>query len=158
MGKAARSRLSRARRVIAVDTNILVYAHREDSTFHAAAASRLAALAEGRAPWVIAWPCLHEFLAIVTHPRIYVPPTPLAAALDQVDAWLASPSLVLLAESEQHWAELRAIIVAGRVTGAHIHDARVAALCRQHGVRELWSADRDFGRFSGLNVVNPFVR
>lgn len=157
MGKAARSRLSRARRVIAVDTNILVYAHRADSAFHVAAAGRLAVLAEGRAAWAIAWPCLHEFLAIVTHPRIYVPPTPLAAALDQVDAWLASPSLVLLAESEQHWAELRAIIAAGRVTGAHIHDARVAALCRQHGVRELWSADRDFGRFSGLNVVNPLV-
>jgi uncharacterized protein len=53
---------------------------------------------------------------------------------------------------------LRALLTASRVTGARVHDARIAALCRQHGVRELWSADRDFGRFSGLNVVNPLVQ
>jgi uncharacterized protein len=64
--------------LIAVDTNILVYAHREDSPFHTAAFHRVAELAEGPASWAIPWPCLHEFLAIVTHPRIYAPPTPLA--------------------------------------------------------------------------------
>src|SRR5688572_17426359 len=114
--------------MIAVDTNILVYAHRRDAPFHKIAAERLKALAEEVAPWAIPWPCLHEFLAIVTHPRIYLPPTPLAAALDQVDAWLESPSLALLAESEQHWSQLRAFATAGRVTGGRIHDARVAAL------------------------------
>jgi len=144
--------------VIAVDTNILVYAHREDAPFHEIAARRVAGLAEGRAPWAIPWPCLHEFLAIVTHPRIYDPPTPSAAALDQVDAWLEAPSLVLLAEAEQYWTELRALVTAGRVTGARIHDARIAALCRQHGVRELWSADRDFSRFPNLAVLNPLTR
>jgi predicted nucleic acid-binding protein len=81
--------------VIAVDTNILVYAHREDSPFHATAFQCVA---------------------------------------------------------------LRALLVAGRVAGPLVHDARVAALCRQHGVRELWSADRDFGRFAGFPVVNPLVR
>jgi uncharacterized protein len=144
--------------VIAVDTNILVYAHREDSPFHAAAASRVATLAEAPVPWAIPWPCLHEFFAIVTHPRIYDPPTPPAAALDQVDAWLEAPSLVLLAEAEQYWTELRALVMAGKVAGARIHDARIAALCRQHGVRELWSADRDFSRFADLAVVNPLTR
>jgi len=144
--------------VIAVDTNILVYAHREDSPFHAAAARCVAGLAEGAAPWAIPWPCLHEFLAIVTHARIYDPPTPPAAALDQVDAWLEAPSLVLLAESEQYWTELRSLVTAGRVTGARIHDARIAALCQQHGVRELWSADRDFSRFPDLAVLNPLTR
>jgi toxin-antitoxin system PIN domain toxin len=143
--------------VIAVDTNILVYAHREDSPFHAAAAGRLAEVAEGRATWAIPWPCLHEFLAIVTHPRIYDPPTPLSMALDQVDAWLESPTLILLAESELHWTELRLLAMAGRVTGARVHDARIAALCRQHGVRELWSADRDFSRFPNLDVINPLI-
>ena len=118
----------------------------------------MSGLAEGRAAWAIPWPCLHEFLAIVTHPRIYDPPSPLAAALEQVDAWLESPSLVLLAESEQHWLDLRQLLTASRVTGPRIHDARIAALCRQHGVRELWSADRDFGRFAGLSVVNPFAQ
>jgi predicted nucleic acid-binding protein len=115
-------------------------------------------LAEGPAVWAIPWPCLHEFLAIVTHSRIYVPPTPLARALDQVDAWLESPTLALLAESAAHWTTLRKLVVGGRVAGPQIHDARVAALCRQHGVRELWSADRDFSRFAGLAVVNPLVQ
>jgi toxin-antitoxin system PIN domain toxin len=143
--------------VIAVDTNILVYSHREDSPFHEAAQRCLTGLAEGLATWAIPWPCLHEFLAIVTHPRIYAPPTPLARALDQVEAWLESPSLALLTESAAHWPTLRAMVAGGRVAGAQIHDARVAALCRQHGVRELWSADRDFGRFAGLAAVNPLV-
>jgi toxin-antitoxin system PIN domain toxin len=144
--------------VIAVDTNILVYAHREDSPFHDAAARCVAELAQGRALWAIPWPCVHEFLAIVTHPRIYDPPTPLARALDQVDAWLEAPALVLLAEAEQHWGVLRPLVAAARVTGARIHDARIVALCRQHGVRELWSADRDFTRFRDLTVVNPLAR
>jgi toxin-antitoxin system PIN domain toxin len=144
--------------MIAVDTNILVYAHREDAEFHSAAAECIADLAHGRAHWAIPWPCLHEFLAIVTHARVYDPPTPLGAALDQVDAWLESPTLVLLSESEQHWADLRSIVLASKVTGPRIHDARVAALCRQHGVRQLWSADRDFNRFSDFSVVNPLTR
>jgi toxin-antitoxin system PIN domain toxin len=143
--------------VIAVDTNLLVYAHREDSPWHDAAYARVAELAEGRAPWAIPWPCLHEFLAIVTHPRIYAPPTPLAAALDQVEAWLEAPRVVLLAESEGYWPELRAALREGRVAGPQVHDARVAAICRLHGVRELWTVDRDFGRFPGVSVRNPLV-
>jgi uncharacterized protein len=144
--------------VIAVDTNILVYAHREDAPFHQIAVQRVTALAEGRTAWAIPWPCIHEFLAIITHPRIYDPPTPLPLALDQVDAWLESPALMLLAESEQNWSELRSLVETGRITGARIHDARIAALCRQHGIRELWSADRDFSRFSDLPLVNPLMR
>jgi hypothetical protein len=143
--------------VIAIDTNILVYAHREDSTFHQIAFTCVADLAEGRASWAVPWPCLHEFVAIVTHPRIYAPPTPLRRALDQVDAWLESPTLTLLAESPVHWPTLRPLLIGGRVAGARVHDARVAALCQQHGVRELWSADRDFSRFAGLTSVNPLV-
>jgi uncharacterized protein len=143
--------------VIAVDTNILVYAHREDSPFHEMALERVAELAQGVAAWAIPWPCLHEFLAIVTHPRIYKPLTPLAKALDQVDAWCESPSLTLLTESETHWPTLRLLLAAGRIAGPQIHDARIAALCRQHGLRTLWTADRDFSRFAGLSVANPLV-
>jgi uncharacterized protein len=143
--------------MIAIDTNILVYAHRQDAPFHQQAARCVAEVAEGRAAWAIPWPCLHEFLAIVTRQGIYRPPTPLSVALDHVDSLLESPTLVLLAESEQHWGDLRALLIASQVTGARVHDARIAALCREHGVRELWSADRDFGRFPGLEVVNPLV-
>ena len=143
--------------MIALDTNILVYAHREDSPFHEAAFRRLIELAEGPATWAIPWPCLHEFLAIVTHPRVYAPPTPLVQALDQVDAWLEAPNLTLLTESPAHWGTLRSLIAGGRIAGPLVHDARIAALCRQHGVRELWSADRDFSRFAGLFVTNPLL-
>jgi hypothetical protein len=143
--------------VIAVDTNILVYAHREDSPWHDAARGRLAELAEGRAAWAIPWPCLHEFLAIVTHPRIYNPPSPLDIAQAQVEAWLEAPSLVLLAETPGYWPELRATLKASRVEGPAVHDARIAALCRLHGVRELWTADRDFSRFPGPRIINPLV-
>lgn len=103
--------------MIAVDTNILAYAHREDSPWHGAAGKRLTELAEARAAWAIPGPCLHEFLAIVTHPRIYHPPSPLEVALAQVDAWLESPSLVLLAETPGYWPELRATLKASRVAG-----------------------------------------
>ena len=143
--------------MIALDTNLLVYAHRQDSPFHGAAKGVVAALAEGRASWAIPWPCLHEFFAIATHARIYSPPsTPDQASL-QIDAWLASPSLVLLAENEQHWSLLRGLIDKARVLGPMVHDARIAAMCLSHGVRELWSADRDFSRFSGLRIRNPLV-
>ncbi len=143
--------------MIAIDTNILVYAHREDSPWHDAADVQIRALAEGRVPWAIPWPCVHEFLAIVTHPRIYALPTPIKAAIDQVSAWLESPSLVLLAEAEKYWPTLHGLLEASRVAGPQVHDARIAALCRLHGIEELWSADRDFSRFPGLPVRNPMV-
>lgn len=143
--------------MIAVDTNVLVYAHRSDSDWHDRAAERLRTLAEKRAAWAIPWPCIHEFLAIVTHPRIYDPPTPTRAAIDQVESWLESPSLLLLGEGPAHWAALRPLLEAGKVAGPKIHDARIAALCLAHGVDALWTADRDFSRFPSLPTVNPLA-
>lgn len=143
--------------MIALDTNLLVYAHREDSAWHDRAAATLRELAEGRAQWAIPWPCLHEFLAIVTHPRIYRPATPRKRAIEQVDAWLESPSLVALAEGDSYWTSLRQLLAGARVAGPQVHDARIAALCLAHGVRELWTADRDFSRFGKLRTRNPLV-
>lgn len=143
--------------MIAVDTNILVYAHRRDSEWHEPAVHRLGELASSGRTWAIPWHCLHEFLAIVTHPRIYRPPSGLVEAIDQIDAWLESPSLTLLAETSRHWPDLREVLSLGRVSGPRVYDARIAALCRQHGVERLWSADRDFSRFAGIRVVNPLV-
>ena len=143
--------------MIAVDTNLLVYAHRQDSTWHSEAVRALRSLAEGREQWAIPWPCIHEFLAIVTHPRVYQPPTKASRALDQVGAWLESPSVVMLAEGPGYWEHLASMLTHGKVVGAKVHDARVAALCDYHGVRELWTADRDFTRFTSISVRNPLV-
>jgi toxin-antitoxin system PIN domain toxin len=143
--------------VIAVDTNILVYAHREESEWHERAERAVRGLAEGVEPWAIPWPCVHEFLAIATHPAIFRTPTPVAAALDQVEAWLESPSVATLSESDGHWVALQSLISAGRITGPRVHDARVAALCLSHHVQELWTSDRDFSLFPALRVRNPLV-
>ncbi len=143
--------------MIAVDTNVLVYAHREDSPWHETAYKILEQLAESRALWAIPWPCLHEFIAIVTHPRIYNPPTPLMAALDQVDAWSESPTVSLIRESEGYWSQLKNLLEQGRVVGPQVHDARIVAICLLNGVRELWTADRDFSRFPAIATRNPLV-
>ena len=143
--------------MIAVDSNVLVYAHREESPFHAEASRQLIELAARGTAWAIPWPCMHEFLSVVTNPRIYRPATSPGEAVAFCDALLESPDLNLIAETERHWDELRDIVSGSRVVGALVHDARIAAICLQHGVSELWSADRDFSRFPQLKVVNPLV-
>ncbi len=143
--------------MIAVDTNVLVYAHRRDSEFHEPAAEAVRQLAESPAQWAVPWPCLHEFYSIVTHPRIYDPPTSSAAAADQIAAWLESPSVVPLSEGETYWATLSSLLSSAKVSGPLVHDARIAALCLSQGIREMWSADRDFSRFPRLKVTNPLV-
>lgn len=141
--------------MIATDTNILVYAHRRDSEWHRQARVSVETLATGHALWGLPWPCAHEFLAIVTHPRIYDPPSTMAQAIAQIDAWLASPVATLLTESQSHWEVLKRELSAGMVVGPMVHDARIAAMCLAHGVTEFWTADRDFSRFPALLVRNP---
>lgn len=143
--------------MIAVDTNILVYAHRRDLPQHAAARDALAGLATGRAPWAIPWPCVHEFVAIVTNPRIFRRPTPSERALRQVHAWLGSPTASTLSEGERYLDIFAKIVESSGVAGGKVHDARIAALCLHHAVTVLWTADRDFGRFPTLKTSNPLV-
>jgi uncharacterized protein len=143
--------------LIAVDTNILVYAHRRDSDFHLPAATSIALLAEGSQSWAIAWSCLHEFIGIVTNPKIYSPPSQLSEAFRQIEFWMQSPGLQLMSETGGYLSELKDVAQTGLVRGGQIHDARIAAICLQHGVRELWTADRDFSRFPKLKTRNPLV-
>lgn len=143
--------------MIAVDTNVLVAAHRRSAPDHERARATMEDLANGRAPWAIPWPCIHEFVAVATHPRVFSPPSSLGEATAQIDAWLAAPSVVTIGEADDHWPRLRRLLVAGSVIGPRVHDGRVAAICLAHGVREFLSADRDFGRFPELIVRNPFV-
>jgi toxin-antitoxin system PIN domain toxin len=144
--------------MIAVDTNILVYAHRRESRLHDAAADTVRALAEGRSGWAIPWPCLYEFFSVVTNPRIWK-----GAASDpdqawrQIDAWAASPRATLLGESDDFLEVLEQFVRRPRVRGPIVHDARIAALCVAHGVDELLTSDRDFSLFPELTTRNPLT-
>ena len=143
--------------MIAVDANILIYAHRTESPFYKIASVRLRELAEGRSAWAIPWPCLHEFYGIVTHPNRYLPPSTPAQAAKQMSLWMGSPALRLIGETQSHWRTMQDLLIASDVKGSLVHDARIAAICVQHGVREFWTADRDFSRFPALNCRNPLL-
>lgn len=143
--------------MIAIDTNLLVYSHRPDSPSHKPARDLVETLRRGRALWAIPWPCVHEFLAVVTHPRIFKDPTPLSVAFAAIDSWHAGENVQLLGESEGYLGKLREQSLLAQARGPLVHDARIAALCLHHGVSELWSADRDFSRFPKLAVRNPLV-
>jgi toxin-antitoxin system PIN domain toxin len=144
--------------MIAVDSNLLIYSHRENSEFHAGAKELIDSLRRQSAPWAIPWPCVHEFIGIVTHPGIYKPASTLSEAFAAVDAWLAAGNVHVLAESPGYLEKLRELAQAARLSGPRIHDARIAALCLHHGVRELWTADRDFSLFPKLKTRNPLVK
>jgi len=140
-----------------VDTNILVYAHREEMPFHDRAQTVVRRLSEGNGVWAIAWPSIHEFLAVVTNPRLFKIPTPMEKAWSFFDVLGESPSLRLLSETSEHYATLRSILETSKTVGPKVHDARIAALCLEHGAEALLSADRDFSRFPALRVINPLV-
>ena len=100
---------------------------------------------------------MHEFLAVVTHPRIYAPPTPRALAFAAIKAWLESTGSHLLHEGPGYLDKLEKLCAQGKVAGGRIHDARIAAICLNHRVRELWTADRDFSIFPELKTRNPLL-
>lgn len=144
--------------MIAVDTNVLVYAHRREAAEHAVAQKRVRALAEGRDPWAIPWPCIYEFFSVVTNPRIWRQTASTSQqAWAQLDGWFASPSLRLIGEAPGFTSVLAGFVRRPRVRGAVVHDARIAAICVAHGVEALLSRDRDFSLFPELHIQNPFT-
>lgn len=143
--------------MIALDTNILVYAHRRDLPQHAVALNAIQRLvAEGRT-WAVPWPCIHEFLALVTNPRIFKTPTSTQTAITVVSELGSEQRARLLAESQRHLDILKRLCLSANITSSKIHDARIAAICIGHGVTELWTADRDFSYFPELKTANPLV-
>jgi len=142
----------------AIDTNILIHAEVESSPRHRAALETLHHLAEGALPWALPWPCVYEFLRVVTHPRVFHPPVPLEIALEDLKQVLASPSLFLLAETGRHASVLEQVLRQAGPAGNLIHDAHIVALCLEHGVSEIISGDRDLSRFEGLKIINPFAQ
>lgn len=143
--------------MIALDTNVLVHARREELPYHGEARALLVHLAEGREPWALPWPCVYEFVRVVTHPRVFDPPSELDRVLSDLESLLESPSLVLLGEGPAHRGHMRRALDGGRAAGNLAHDAHIAALALEHGVAELWTLDRDFSRFPGLRTRNPFA-
>lgn len=143
----------------AVDTNVLVYAHRLEGEEHEPAAEAIRILAEGPTAWAIPWPCVYEFFSVVTNRRIWGGKASTAKqAWAQLEAWFDSPTLRLLAEPVGFSAILRELTQRPRVRGPVVHDARIAALCLAHGVDALLSRDRDFSLFPELRIEDPLVR
>lgn len=143
--------------MIALDTNILVYARREETAQHARAKAILKELAEGERPWALPWPCIYEFIRVVTHPRVFDPPTALDDVLEDLQSLFQCPSLSLLREGPRHELFMQRLLKSGQAAGNLAHDAHIAALITEHGVDELWTSDRDFSRFPEIHVRNPFV-
>ncbi len=143
--------------MIALDTNILVHAHRRGSAHHEQALALLARLSEGPAPYALFWPSLYEFLRVVTHHRVFDPPSTTAEALEAIRDLIASPVVRVLSETPRHPALLDRVLQESRVSGNLIHDAHLVALALEHGVHEILTLDGDFARFSQVASRNPFV-
>ena len=143
--------------MVAVDTNVLVYAHRREAEEHAVARQLVQTLAASPQPWGIPWPCVYEFFSVVTHPRIWrdTASTPEEAWL-QLKAWFGAPTVRMLGETEGFVPVLERFVRRSRVRGPVVHDARVAAICVAHGVELLLTRDRDFALFPELRIDNPF--
>lgn len=142
--------------MIAVDTNLLVYAHRRESRYHDAAASIMRGLAEGNDLWAIPWPCCYEFLSVVTNRRIWKEnATSQEQSWRQLTAWTSSPSVRLIGETEDFTQILERFVLRPRVISGVVHDARIAAICIAHGVDALLTRDRDFSLFPELRTSNP---
>ena len=145
--------------MIAVDTNLLVYAHRRESSLYHAAYEILRHLAEGDRLWAIPWPCCYESLSLVTNPRIWKETaTPPDRAWRQREAWTASPNNRLLGETAGFLDILGSLVTRARVRGAVVHDARIAAICLAHGTEALLTRDRDFALFPELVTRDPLPR
>jgi hypothetical protein len=140
--------------VILVDANLLVYAHIESASRHAAARAWLDARLNGSARVGLAWPSLLAFMRLVTNPRVYARPAPMALAMRQVSAWLGCDSVWIPPPGERHAELLGGLLAQPGVHGNLVPDAHLAALAIEHGLT-LCSTDGDFARFPGLRWENP---
>lgn len=139
--------------MIAIDTNILIYADREESTLHANALRAVRMLAEGDEAWAIPVFCVGELLRVVSHDRLFDPPTPVMDVIDSMESLLSSPSARLLVPGDRYLRLLRGLIEESGVRGNLVFDAQIAAVCLEHGASILLTEDRDFARFRSLTPM-----
>jgi toxin-antitoxin system PIN domain toxin len=143
--------------LIALDTNILVHAHRRGTRYHDQGFALLKTLSEGPAPYALFWPSLYEFLRVVTHHRVFDPPSTPAEALEAIRDFLAPPLVRVLSETSRHALLLDRVLRESRATGSLIHDAHLVALALENGVHEILTLDADFARFPQVANRNPFL-
>jgi toxin-antitoxin system PIN domain toxin len=141
---------------ISIDVNVLLYASTTRSTYHTRANELLQQCASGSDLFCIGWPTVMAYLRMVTHPAIVSPPLPIREAEGNVDALVRLPNVRLLSEQEGFWDLYRESTQGLVVRGKLVPDAHLATLLRQHGVRVLYTNDRDFRKFDFLEVRSPF--
>jgi len=139
-----------------VDVNVLLYASDTSSPKHPEAIRFLKQRASDPDLFCIAWPTLIAFLRIATHPGIFAQPLSPDDALRNVESLLSLPRVRLLSEGEGFLEVYREVTARFPVRGNLVPDAHLAALLRQHGVRRLYTVDRDFRKFDFLEVADPF--
>ena len=139
--------------MIAIDTNILIYADREESTLHATALRAVRMLAEGDEAWAIPVFCVGEFLRVVSHDRLFDPPTPVMDVIDSMESLLSSPSARLLVPGDRYLRLLRGLIEESGVRGNLVFDAQIAEVCLEHGASILLTEDRDCARFRSVTPM-----
>jgi uncharacterized protein len=140
--------------MILIDANLLLYAYDSLSDQHAAARHWLMASFSKSEPIKLAWVTILAFLRIATNPRMRAQPFTSSEAIAVVEGWLNRPNVGILAPTDRHWAVLKDLIPKAQVRGALMMDAHLAALAIEHGA-VLYTNDRDFSRFPGLQWVNP---
>jgi uncharacterized protein len=139
-----------------VDTNVLIYAADRSFEEHEACRAKLETWRSGKLPWYLTWGIVYEFLRVVTHPRVLKQPWTVQAAWRFVEALQASPGLSMLVETRRHAAlTTQTFGEIPSIRGNVLHDTHTAVLMREHGVREIYTNDRDFHAFSFVDVLDP---
>ncbi len=138
------------------DANLLIYALDETAPHHRRAKEWLDTELSSGETFAFTWSVLLAVLRLTTNARLFEHPLPVADALDIVDAWVAQPTATVIGPTERHAGVLRELLDSSGAAGNLTSDAHLAAMCIEHGAT-LCSADRDFGRWSGLRCVNPIA-
>ena len=140
--------------MIVLDANILLYAYDSSTAPHKAARSWVEKIFSSSESVAIPLQTVAAFLRVTTNPRLPGDRMTMPEAVQIVDQWFGQPNIRFLAPDEDHWARLRKTLLAGQVQGAMVTDAQLAALTMEYG-GVLYTCDRDFARFPGLNWKNP---
>lgn len=139
-----------------VDTNVLVYAARSDSPFHLPCREALERWRSQQGAWFATWSILYEFLRLMTHRGVSPRPWTVGGAWGFVEALFASPGFSVLTETGRHASVAAEVLrVLPDLSGKRLHDAHIAVLMREHGVRRIYTRDTDFHRFPFLEPIDP---